>query len=115
MGRSEYGTSRLQNGVGARCAEDAPSTPTVWHPPCPVDRFPHPSDRVGVTGSQPRDGGRRMASTIFARIGDIKGESQDIKHKDEIDVLSWSWGVTQSGSMGHGGGGGEGKATFHDL
>jgi len=56
-----------------------------------------------------------MASNIFARIGDIKGESQDSRHKDEIDVLSWSWGVTQSGSIGHGGGGGQGKATFHDL
>ena len=56
-----------------------------------------------------------MASNIFARIGSIKGESQDSKHKDEIDVLSWSWGVTQSGSIGHGGGGGQGKATFHDL
>ena len=37
-----------------------------------------------------------MASDIFAKIGDIKGESLDDKHKDEIEVLSWSWGVTQS-------------------
>jgi type VI secretion system secreted protein Hcp len=56
-----------------------------------------------------------MATDIFAKIGTIKGESNDAKHKDEIDVLSWSWGVTQSGSLGHGGGGGAGKATFHDL
>ena len=56
-----------------------------------------------------------MASDIFAKLGDIKGESQDAKHKDEIEVLSYSWGVTNSGSMAHGGGGGEGKATFHDL
>jgi type VI secretion system secreted protein Hcp len=33
-----------------------------------------------------------MAADIFARIGTIKGESQDAKHKDEIEVLSWSWG-----------------------
>jgi type VI secretion system secreted protein Hcp len=33
------------------------------------------------------------ASDIFAKIGDIKGESLDSKHKDEIEVLSWSWGV----------------------
>jgi type VI secretion system secreted protein Hcp len=33
------------------------------------------------------------ASDIFAKIGDIKGESIDSKHKDEIEVLSWSWGV----------------------
>ena len=56
-----------------------------------------------------------MASDIFAKIGDIKGESPDDKHKGEIEVLSWSWGVTQSGTMAHGGGGGEGKANFNDL
>jgi len=56
-----------------------------------------------------------MASDIFAKIGDIKGESQDSKHKDEVEVLSWSWGVTQSGTMAHGGGGGEGKASFNDF
>ena len=56
-----------------------------------------------------------MASDIFAKLGDIKGESGDSKHKDEIEVLSYSWGVTNSGSMAYGSGGGEGKATFHDL
>jgi type VI secretion system secreted protein Hcp len=56
-----------------------------------------------------------MASDIFAKLGDIKGESLDSKHKDEIEVLSYSWGVTNAGSMSHGSGGGEGKATFHDL
>ena len=56
-----------------------------------------------------------MAASIFARIGTIKGESQDAKHKDEIEVLSWSWGVSQSGAMAHGGGGGAGKASFHDF
>ncbi len=33
------------------------------------------------------------ASDIFAKIGDIKGESKDTDHKGEIDVLSWSWGL----------------------
>jgi type VI secretion system secreted protein Hcp len=56
-----------------------------------------------------------MASGIFAKIGNIKGESLDSKHKGEVEVLSWSWGVAQSGTMAHGGGGGEGKATFHDF
>jgi type VI secretion system secreted protein Hcp len=56
-----------------------------------------------------------MASDIFLKIGDIKGESTDDKHKDTIDVLAWSWGVSQSGSMHTGGGGGQGKATFNDL
>ncbi len=56
-----------------------------------------------------------MATDIFAKIGDIKGESLDDKHKDEIEVLSFAWGVTNSGVMSSGGGGGAGKATFHDL
>ena len=56
-----------------------------------------------------------MAVDIFAKIGDIKGESLDDKHKDEIEVLAWSWGVSQSGSMSSGGGGGSGKASFSDF
>ena len=56
-----------------------------------------------------------MASDIFAKIGDIKGESLDDKHKGEIEVLSWSWGVSNAGEMRGGSGGGEGKASFRDL
>jgi type VI secretion system secreted protein Hcp len=56
----------------------------------------------------------QMASDIFAKIGDIKGESVDDKHKDEIEVLSFSWGVANTATVGAGGGG-VGKATFHDL
>jgi|SRR4026208_415962 type VI secretion system secreted protein Hcp len=56
-----------------------------------------------------------MASDIFAKIGDIKGESFDDKHKDEIDVMSYSWGVSQTGTMAFGGGGGAGKAQFNDF
>jgi type VI secretion system secreted protein Hcp len=57
-----------------------------------------------------------MAVDIFAKIGDIKGESTDAKHKDEIEVLSFSWGVTNPPHPGGGGGGGAaGKATFQDL
>ena len=55
-----------------------------------------------------------MAADIFAKIGDIKGESIDAKHKDEVEVLSWSWGVSQSGSVDRGGGG-AGKTSFNDL
>ena len=56
-----------------------------------------------------------MASDIFAKLGDIKGESLDDKHKDEIELLSWSWGVTNAKASPTGSGGAEGKATFHDL
>jgi type VI secretion system secreted protein Hcp len=56
-----------------------------------------------------------MAVDIFAKLGDIKGESTDDKHKDEIEVLSYSWGVTNPAHIGAGGGGGTGRATFQDL
>ena len=56
-----------------------------------------------------------MASDIFAKLGDIKGESLDSKHKDEVEVLSWSWGVNRTGSIAHGGGSSEGKASFNDF
>lgn len=56
-----------------------------------------------------------MASDIFAKLGDIKGESLDDKHKNEIEVLSFSWGVTNAGSLTSGGGAGAGRATFQDL
>ena len=45
----------------------------------------------GLSGGQSGDGLLRciaMASDIFAKIGDIKGESLDSKHKDEIEVLT---------------------------
>jgi type VI secretion system secreted protein Hcp len=56
-----------------------------------------------------------VAVDNFAKIGLIKGESQDAKHKDEIEVLSWSWGVIQTGTFQFGGGGGAGKANFQDF
>jgi type VI secretion system secreted protein Hcp len=56
-----------------------------------------------------------MAVDMFIKIGDLKGEAQDQKHKDEIDVISWSWGVTNSGSAHTGGGAGTGKTEVHDL
>ena len=56
-----------------------------------------------------------MASDIFAKLGDIKGESIDDKHKDEVEVLSWSWGVSTGASGAQGSGGGDGKASFSDF
>jgi type VI secretion system secreted protein Hcp len=35
-------------------------------------------------------------SDIFLEIAGIEGESQDRDHKGQIDVLSWSWGVSRS-------------------
>lgn len=56
-----------------------------------------------------------MAVDQFIKIGAIKDESQDHKHKDSIDVLAWSWGESQSGTFHQGGGGGAGKVNVQDL
>lgn len=56
-----------------------------------------------------------MAVDMFIKIGDIKGESKDKAHADEIDVLSWNWGMSQSGNMHLGTGGGSGKVNIQDL
>ncbi|AMH43052.1 MULTISPECIES: Hcp family type VI secretion system effector [Burkholderiaceae] len=56
-----------------------------------------------------------MAVDIFLDLGTVKGESLDSVHKDEIDILSWSWGLSQSGTMHLGTGGGGGKVAVHDL
>ncbi len=56
-----------------------------------------------------------MAMDMFIQIGKIKGESMDKAHKDKIDVLAWSWGMSNSGSAHMGGGAGAGKVNVQDL
>jgi type VI secretion system secreted protein Hcp len=56
-----------------------------------------------------------MAVDMFLKITDIKGESFDEKHKDEIHIESISWGGTQQGTHGVGGGGGAGKVSMNDI
>src|SRR4051794_33467486 len=56
-----------------------------------------------------------MASDLFLKIGDIKGESQDDKHRDQITALAWSWGVALLVAANPGAGGGGGKTIFNDL
>jgi type VI secretion system secreted protein Hcp len=55
------------------------------------------------------------AVDYFLKIDGIEGESQDGKHKGEIDLESWSWGATQSGTSAGGGGGGAGKVSMQDF
>ena len=55
------------------------------------------------------------AVDMFLRLGEITGESQDKVHKEEIDVLSWNWGMSNSGTTHLGPIGGEGKSSVKDL
>lgn len=59
-----------------------------------------------------------MAVDMFLNLGDkIKGETQDKaqKEKGDIDILSWSWGMSQSGTLHEGGGGGAGRVNIQDI
>lgn len=56
-----------------------------------------------------------MATDYFLKIEGIDGESTDKKHKNEIDLQSWSWGETQMGAHSGGGGGGAGKVSMQDF
>ncbi|WP_431023990.1 Hcp family type VI secretion system effector [Halomonas sp. H5] len=56
-----------------------------------------------------------MAVDMFLKLEGIDGESVDSKHGDEIDVLSWSWGASNSGTMHISKGGGAGKVSVQDV
>ncbi len=42
------------------------------------------------------------ATTGFIKIDGVEGESEDAAHKGEIEILSWSWGVSQTSSVSSG-------------
>ena len=56
-----------------------------------------------------------MAVDIFIKIDGIPGESTDRGHPHEIEVLSYSWGESNTGAHAFGGGGGAGKVSMQDL
>jgi len=53
-----------------------------------------------------------VASDYLLKLEGIKGESQDAKHKDEIEIESFSWGATQPAVAS---GAGAGKVSFQDI
>jgi type VI secretion system secreted protein Hcp len=56
-----------------------------------------------------------MAGDMFLMLDGIKGESSDDKHKGEIDIESFSWGLAQTGSGSRGTGSGTGKVDISDI
>lgn len=55
-----------------------------------------------------------MAVDMFLKLDGIKGEALGDGHKEEIDILAWSWGLSNNTS-GTGGGHGAGKVNVHDI
>lgn len=64
---------------------------------------------IGITAR----GGYSAAFDAFLEIEGIPGESET--KPDAIDILSYSWGLTQTGSMSGGSGGGTGKVSMQDI
>lgn len=58
-----------------------------------------------------------MPADDFLKIGDIKGESTDDKHKEWIEILSYNWGVSQmaSASASSSGGGTTQRVDCQDM
>lgn len=56
-----------------------------------------------------------MAVDYFLKLDGIQGESVDDKHKNEIQLLSWSWGASNVSSVAGTGGSGAGKVDLSDL
>src|SRR5271163_751857 len=56
-----------------------------------------------------------MAVDMFLKLNGVKGESKDKVHTKEIDVLAWSWGMSNSGTAHVGGGAGSGKVNVQDI
>ena len=58
-----------------------------------------------------------MAFDAFIKIDGVPGESTDDKHKDWIEVLSYSWGISQpkSASASTAGGASAERADFQDF
>jgi type VI secretion system secreted protein Hcp len=56
-----------------------------------------------------------MAVDMFLKLDGISGDSTDPNHKDEIEIESFSWGVSNSSRVGAGAGGGAGKVAFQDF
>ncbi len=55
------------------------------------------------------------AADMFLKIASIQGESEDKTHKDEIQILSFSWGVSNQGAGAYGSGSGAAKASVSDI
>jgi type VI secretion system secreted protein Hcp len=56
-----------------------------------------------------------MAFDAFLKLDGIPGESRDSKHKDEIDLISFSWGESRASSLNGGGGAATGRVSFQDF
>jgi type VI secretion system secreted protein Hcp len=92
---SEAGTAQV---LPAAPGPEAPVAPEVLIAP----------DALNPGETQPED-------EYFLKLDGIEGDSIVLGHEREMHIESFSWGATQAGSHGAGGGGGTGKVQFQDF
>ncbi len=54
-------------------------------------------------------------AAIFIKFDGVDGEVASKGHEKWIEILSWSWGVSNAGSSSMGSGGGAGKVSLQDF
>jgi type VI secretion system secreted protein Hcp len=80
-----------------------------------------PSGTPGSQGSAGEPGGEttfgldNKAGLTFLKLDGIGGQATDKRHKGDIEVSSFSFGVHNTGAHGSGGGGGAGKTSFESF
>jgi type VI secretion system secreted protein Hcp len=55
-----------------------------------------------------------MSSDFHIKFDGVEGEATHQDHKGEIEILSWTWGLSNS-AMSAGGGSGKGKANAQEM
>lgn len=54
-----------------------------------------------------------MSLQMFLKLTGIEGESVDARHAHEIDILGWTWGLSEPASSS--GGGGAGRVAIRNI
>jgi type VI secretion system secreted protein Hcp len=78
-------------------------------------RFSHLVGAATVAAAVTVPVAANAAQDMFLKIEGVSGESVDKVHKGELDVYSFSLGLSNSGTTHIGGGAGAGKANVQDL
>lgn len=106
--RGAQGIPGPAGAQGAAGAAGASGSPGSAGPAGPAG----PSGASGAPNAGSLSGGTFINNNqvdIFLKLDGIKGESTSSKHKDEIELLSFSWGATQT-AIPSGGSGGSNRA-----
>jgi len=94
--------------TAAEAPAEEPAEPTAEKPAEPATSEKLPGAKDFTDTGQPPEGGAFLGSPafdMFLKIEGVPGESTDDKHKEWIEILSYSWGVSQpaAGSLSTGG------------